>query len=71
VSVRILNNGNTIRATGGDANRLLIAMASDEQLADWLREGHGSHEFRWAVQEAIDARAKIYQAGQAQERRVR
>lgn len=47
-----------IRATGADANGLFIAMASDETLAQWEREGTGSDEFQRMVKEAIAARQK-------------
>jgi hypothetical protein len=50
--------------------RLRIALASDEQLEAWLREGQGGHEFLWEVADHLADRRRIYALGQAQERRM-
>jgi hypothetical protein len=47
---------NRIRATGMDANGLMIAMASDEQLVTWHELKAGSEEFQRMVLKAINAR---------------
>lgn len=47
---------NRIRATGGDANGLFIAMSPDETLLEWEQQKHGSEEFQRMVKEAIAAR---------------
>ncbi len=47
---------NRIRATGGDANGFLIAMAPDQKLIDWEKQGFGSVEFQAMVKEAIKSR---------------
>lgn len=47
---------NRIRATGSDANGLLIAMMSDGALLDAEHKKTGGEEFQRMVQEAIKAR---------------
>ena len=47
---------NSIRATGSDANALLIAMASDDYLLKAQQNKTGNEEFQRMVIEAIDAR---------------
>ena len=54
MSIRITKN--SIRATGGDANGLFIAMAPDETLIEWEKQKVGSEEFQKLVKAAIAAR---------------
>lgn len=51
-----ITNKHRIRATGRDANGLLIAMASDDTLLKMEREKTGSEQFQTMVKEAIAAR---------------
>lgn len=67
MAIHISKNG--IRATGGDANGLLIAMADDARLLDWEKKQTGSEAFQRMVKEAVAARglhsenAKLTDAG--------
>lgn len=55
-----------IHATGADANALFIAMAPDDQLAEWTISKTGSEDFQRMVREAISARAKHKEERQTQ-----
>jgi len=51
---------NRIRATGADANALLISMAPDEQLLKWDKEKFGSDDFQRIVKEAMAKRRLVH-----------
>lgn len=56
MSLHISKDGNRIRATGGHANGILIALSPDATLLKWENEKTGSEDFQRMVKEAITAR---------------
>ena len=52
-----------IRATGNDANGLLIAFCDDERLLEMEQNQTGSEKFQGMVKEAIAARGYFTEGG--------